>query len=245
MKENKYDDEIFFAKYSQMLRSREGLKGAGEWETLQPLLPSFTGKRVLDLGCGYGWHAAYAAKEGATEVIATDISEKMLEQAEKRNPHPRIRYCLEAFEDACYPAESFDVILCSLMIHYLDSFDNFLMKAHRWLKPGGILAYTVEHPIFTAYGTQDWIYDEKGEILYFPVDNYFLEGRRQTHFLGEEVLKYHRTLTTYLDTLLQNGFRLLRVVEPQPSETMIQEVSGMEDELRRPMMLIVTAQKET
>ena len=63
--------------------------------------------------------------------------------------------------------------------------------------------------------------------------------------IRDRVLKYHRTLTTYLDTLLQNGFRLLRVVEPQPSETMIQEVSGMEDELRRPMMLIVTAQKET
>ena len=37
MKENKYDDNIFFQKYSQMSRSQKGLAGAGEWETLKKL----------------------------------------------------------------------------------------------------------------------------------------------------------------------------------------------------------------
>ena len=49
MKENKYDDNIFFQKYSQMSRSQQGLAGAGEWETLRKLLPDFKDKRVLDL----------------------------------------------------------------------------------------------------------------------------------------------------------------------------------------------------
>ena len=53
-KENKYDDDIFFQKYSQMSRSQQGLAGAGEWETLRKLLPDLKDKRVLDLGCGYG-----------------------------------------------------------------------------------------------------------------------------------------------------------------------------------------------
>ena len=30
--------------------------GAGEWHVLKTILPDFTGKRVLDLGCGFGWH---------------------------------------------------------------------------------------------------------------------------------------------------------------------------------------------
>ena len=55
MRKSRYDDEVFFEKYGQMARSRLGLSGAGEWETLEPLLPDFAGKRVLDLGCGYGW----------------------------------------------------------------------------------------------------------------------------------------------------------------------------------------------
>ncbi len=54
MKENVYDKESFFEKYGEMLRSKEGLKGAGEWPTLEKILPDFEGKRTLDLGCGYG-----------------------------------------------------------------------------------------------------------------------------------------------------------------------------------------------
>ena len=54
MKENRYDDPVFFRRYSEMARSRLGLEGAGEWKTLRPMLPDFTGKRVLDLGCGTG-----------------------------------------------------------------------------------------------------------------------------------------------------------------------------------------------
>lgn len=69
MKENKYDDNIFFQKYSQMSRSQQGLAGAGEWETLRKLLPDFKDKRVLDLGCGYGWHCIYAMEHGASSVV--------------------------------------------------------------------------------------------------------------------------------------------------------------------------------
>ena len=70
----------------------------------------------------------------------------------------------------------------------------------------------------------------------------YYEGKREAVFLGERVIKYHRTLTTYLDTLLQLGFSLQRVVEPQPPETML-ELDGMKDEMRRPMMLLVFAKK--
>ena len=56
MKQNKYDDPEFFLKYSGMPRSENGLVAAGEWPTLRAMLPDLNGKRVLDLGCGYGWH---------------------------------------------------------------------------------------------------------------------------------------------------------------------------------------------
>ena len=79
--------------------------------------------------------------------------------------------------------------------------------------PGGDFVFSVEHPIFTARGDQDWLYGPGGEIDCFPVDNYFFEGRRRAVFLGEPVTKYHRTLTTYLDGLLTGGFALRRVAE--------------------------------
>ena len=106
-----------------------------------------------------------------------------------------------------------------------------------------LYVFTVEHPVFTAYGTQDWYYNEKGEILHFPVDNYYYEGKRTAVFLGEKVTKFHRTLTTYLNTLLSNGFIINHIVEPQPPEYMM-DIPGMQDEMRRPMMLIVSANKK-
>ena len=54
--------------------------------------------------------------------------------------------------------------------------------------------------------------------------------------------KYHRTLTTYLNTLLVNGLEIQNIVEPRPPESMM-GLPGMKDEMRRPMMLIVKARK--
>ena len=48
MKQNKYDDNIFFEKYNNMERSKNGLEAAGEWHELRKLLPNFQNKRVLD-----------------------------------------------------------------------------------------------------------------------------------------------------------------------------------------------------
>ncbi len=59
-----------------MERSINGLAGAGEWHTFRKMLPNFKGKRVLDLGCGFGWHCQHAVENGATSAVGIDISEK-------------------------------------------------------------------------------------------------------------------------------------------------------------------------
>ncbi len=241
MKENRYDDQDFFDKYSQMSRSVQGLKGAGEWRELEKLLPDFKGCTVLDLGCGYGWHCMYAAAHGAKSVLGTDISEKMLAAAKEKNSHPAVTYRQSAMEDLDFSKDSFDVVLSSLAFHYIEDFPAMCRKIREWLKPGGTFVFSVEHPVFTAYGSQDWIYDDEGNILYFPVDHYYYEGSRDAVFLGEHVTKYHRTVTTYVNTLLELGFRLTHVIEPMPPKDMM-DLPGMKDEMRRPMMLLVSCQ---
>lgn len=243
MKENKYDDNIFFEKYSQMSRSQKGLEGAGEWETLKALLPDFTGKRVLDLGCGYGWHCIYAAEKGAEYALGADISEKMLEVAKEKTHYKNVDYICSSMEDLELEEDSFDIVISSLALHYIKSFEEIAKKVNKCLKKGGCFVFSAEHPIFTAQGTQDWHYDQNGKILHFPVDNYFTEGERKANFLGEEVTKYHKTLTTYLNGLLTNGFTIQNIVEPKPTEEMVKNIPGMADELRRPMMIIVKGVK--
>lgn len=242
MKENKYDDEVFFKKYSEMERSKKGLQGAGEWSELQKLLPDFEGKRVLDLGCGYGWHCLYAANHGAKLVHGIDISEKMLEVAREKNSADVITYEQKAMEDLDFPENAFDVVLSSLAFHYVKDFTTLVERISHWIEKDGTFVFSVEHPVFTSYGTQDWYYDDEGNILHFPVDRYYYEGKRDAIFLGEKVTKYHRTLTTYLNTLLVNDFVIEHIIEPQPPQDML-DLPGMKDEMRRPMMLLVSARK--
>ena len=106
MKENKYDDNVFFEKYSQMDRSKKGLDGAGEWHVLKQMLPDFRGKRILDLGCGFGWHCEYAIENGAASAVGIDISEKMLAEAHAQRSSEAISYICLPIEDIDFPPSS-------------------------------------------------------------------------------------------------------------------------------------------
>ena len=237
---NEYDNEKFFQEYAKMSRSREGLKAAGEWHQLKPLFPPLQGKKVLDLGCGYGWHCTFAAEQGAVRVLGLDLSEKMIEEAKKRNAGEQIEYCVCGIEEYEYPENMWDCVVSNLALHYIEDIENVFQSVCTTLKPGGTFIFNMEHPVFTAGVGQDWVYTEDGTPQYWPVDQYFISGERSTHFLGCEVVKQHHTLTQILMGLLNNGFEIEAVEEAEPSEEMM-HIPGMKDELRRPMMLLVKA----
>ena len=243
MKENKYDDSVFFEQYSHMPRSEQGLSAAGEWPALKALLPELAGKRVLDLGCGFGWHCRYAAEHGAARVLGTDLSQRMLERARAMTDSPVVEYRRAAIEDTRPAPAAWDVVLSSLALHYVEDYAGVCRMVWDALSPGGWFIFSAEHPVFTAQGPQDWQRDAGGAPLHWPVDRYFEQGPRDAVFLGEHMRKYHRTVTGYVQPLLARGFALEALVEPQPAREMLDAVPGMADELRRPMMLILKARK--
>lgn len=237
---NEYDDTSFFEEYAKMPRSRDGLSAAGEWHLLKPLFPPLQGKKILDLGCGYGWHCKFAAEQGAVRILGIDISKKMLEKAERENTSEQIEYRICGIEDYEYPNDAWDCVISNLALHYIGDIDRIFQKVHRTLKKDGVFIFNIEHPVFTAGVGQDWIYTAEGAPLYWPVDNYFAAGERKTRFLGCDVTKQHHTLTQILMGLLESGFELKAVLEAEPPEEMM-DIPGMKDELRRPMMLLVKA----
>ena len=140
----------------------------------------------------------------------------MLEVDRENNKGSPIRYERMSIEDIAFDRGQFDIVISSLAFHYVRDFPQVVRKIGACLTDGGAFVFSLEHPIFTAYGTQDWYYGDDGKILHFPVDRYFYEGERRAHFLGEDIVKYHKTLTTYINSLLTNGFEIVNLVEPQP-----------------------------
>lgn len=237
---NEYDNEKFFEEYAKMPRSKDGLSSAGEWRQLKLLFPQLEGKHVLDLGCGYGWHCKFAAEQGAAQILGLDLSQKMIEEAKKRNAKSQIEYRICGIEEYEYPENTWDCVVSNLALHYIENIDEIFQKTHQTLKPDGVFLFNMEHPIFTSGVGQDWVYTNEGKPQYWPLDYYFYPGERKTNFLGFNVTKQHHTLTQILMGLLNSGFMLEVVEEAQPPEEMM-HIPGMKDELRRPMMLLVKA----
>ena len=238
-----YDDEAFFGNYAQMARSRGGLEAAGEWPQFSALLPQdMSGLDVLDLGCGYGWHCRYAAHRGARSVMGIDPSARMLARAAELGGEG-VEYRLCAVEEFIWPEARFDLVISNLALHYVEDLDAVFRGVYRALRPGGAVALNIEHPSFTAGVHEAWYRDAQGNILHWPLDGYFLPGARSTLFAGCEVTKYHHTLAQILGGLLAAGFALAAVDEARPSAEMLSRSPEMRDELRRPMMLLVRAEK--
>jgi SAM-dependent methyltransferase len=241
VKQNKYDDPEFFAEYSHMPRSIHGLAAGLEWTTFSGLLPDLQQKRVLDLGCGFGWHCRYAKERGASTVIGIDLSEKMLERARAATHDSGIEYQRCAIEDINFPVNHFDIAISSLALHYVEPFHQVCRHVHHCLARNGLFLFSVEHPIFTTLPAQSWHHGPTGERLHWPVDNYQHEGRRQTNWLTENVIKYHRTIATYVNTLIDSGFLIKRLEEPKPPPEITD--ADTRDQARRPPFLIIAATK--
>jgi len=241
MTQNIYDDGTFFAGYSRLGRSVEGLDGAPEWPALRALLPDPEGLRILDLGCGFGWFCRWARQQGAARVLGIDVSEKMLARARETTADPAIAYRQADLEALDLPAGSFDLAYSSLTLHYLANLGALFATVHRALVPGGRFVFSAEHPIYTAPAKPAWKSEDGRQT--WPLDRYLEEGPRTTDWLASGVVKQHRTVATYLNLLLETGFALRRVEEWGPTDAQIAARPDWASERQRPPFLLVSADR--
>lgn len=237
-----YDDPDFFAGYSRLPRSQRGLDGAPEWPALRALLPALRGLRVVDLGCGFGWFARWAAEQGAAAVLGLDASRRMLDRARADNAHQAITYAQADLEHVDLPHAAFDLAWSALALHYVPDAARLLAQIYRALVPGGRLVLSTEHPIFTAPTTPAWATAEAGHRIW-PLDRYLVEGPRITDWLAPGVVKQHRTLGTTLTTLIRAGFTLTHVEEFRPTDEQIAAAPSLAEERDRPMFLLLAAHR--
>lgn len=240
MPQNIYDDDAFFQGYSGFRRSREGLEGAPEWPTLRDMLPGLKGKRVLDLGCGFGAFSRWAAEQGAV-VFGLDLSTRMLNEAQARTTASSVYYMKASIDAPPYQDEGFDVVFSSLALHYLPDVAAICRTVRRVSISGGWFVFSVEHPIYTAPSQPGWQTLPDGATAW-ALNEYLNEGLRKTDWLVKGVEKYHRTIGTYLDGLIDHGFRLVRLVEWGPTPEQIADNPEWAVEVHRPPFLLIAAQ---
>ncbi|MFN3067449.1 class I SAM-dependent methyltransferase [Serratia sp. J2] len=242
MSQNIYDNQTFFDGYAQLSRSVQGLDGAPEWPTIRSILPDLQGKKVVDLGCGYGWFCRSAREQGAAQVLGMDLSEKMLGKAKQMTEDPAIEYRQQDLEALQLPAASFDLVYSSLTLHYIEDLGKLFATVYQALVNGGEFIFTAEHPIYTAPKHQGWLVDEAGQKSW-PINGYQQEGQRISNWLAEGVIKQHRMLGTYINLLVQQGFTIRYLNEWGPSAQQIADNPALDEEKERPMIFILAVQK--
>ena len=186
------------------------------------------GDRVLDVACGNGQFARKMAELGAS-VLATDVSERMIENARQRpqeGAEPIEYRVLDATDEGRLLAlgvAAFDAVVCTMAIMDMASIQPLARASRALLKQGGRLVFTTMHPCFgTPEGLTRFVErDERnGEV----VDRYgvkvfqYIEARSYmgVAMVGQPVPQhyFHRPLHVLLGTFLQEGLVMDGIEEP-------------------------------
>ena len=245
MAQNIYDNEAFFLGYSDIRNSSNSYNNLLEQPLMQELLPDLVGKKVLDLGCGFGFNCVDFVKRGAAKVVGVDISKKMLAVAKDKSASVEIEYINLDMLDISSLSEKFDLIYSSLAFHYIDNFKKLSTDIFALLKSGGQLLYSQEHPIITAPIDDCGSYnkDALGQVESYTFSNYNQSGRRQFFWIADEVVIYHRPMGEIITTLAQSGFRIEAVLEPTPREEALKALPILAKEFLAPAFMVVKARK--
>ncbi|KAM0152435.1 hypothetical protein ACHAPG_007642 [Botrytis cinerea] len=134
------------------------------------------------------------------------------------------------------------VAYSSLALHYIENLPSLIEQVYTSLKTGGVFIFSVEHPIWTAPRSPDWIKDAEGRDVW-PLDGYLFEGPRTTDWLAKGVVKQHRSIATYIPILLDVGFILSAIDEWGPTPEQIKEYPDWARARHRPPFLLVKATK--
>ncbi|MET8031909.1 class I SAM-dependent methyltransferase [Streptomyces sp. NPDC005345] len=165
-----------------------------------------TGRRVLDAGCGSGPLSAALRDRGAV-VTGIDVSAAMLALARRPLGDDVALHVADVSERLPFADGSFDDVVASLVLHYLEDWGPALGELRRVLRPGGRLIASVEHP-FVAYTFQDPRPD------YFATTSYSFTWT----FGGQSapMTFWRKPLHAMTGAFTAAGFRLTALDEPQP-----------------------------
>lgn len=206
------------SKYEKASVRPDSLDSLLEWPAQSRAVGDVTGKRVIDVGCGSGRKALHFALSGAAHVTGIDISDHFISQWKNRPIPPNLEFFvgdLSSLSDlAPLAGQSFDVAVCFQAIAYSEDLVKTIRSIRGLLRGGGRFVLTTAHPF-------RYVIEKMERENLAPADAYRDEGvYRYPATWDPCVTVAHRKpmISTLVNALLANRFRLDRMGEPDLSE---------------------------
>lgn len=165
----------------------------------------------------------------------------MIAEVKRRLDDSRVSLQSTAIEDYTIEPKTFDIVISSMALHYIEDIKPLLHKIYEGLNNKGQFLFSVEHPVCTASqngwkevnGSPSWLLNQYGK-----------EGIRKQHWFVDGVIKYHRKLSTLVNELSEAGFCIKNIEEPTPDESLLISRPDFRLHVERPPIVIFNCIKE-
>ncbi|MBN1428222.1 MAG: methyltransferase domain-containing protein [Anaerolineae bacterium] len=207
------------------------------------MLPDVAGLLGVDIGCGEGHNTRLLAARGA-RMIGLDISDIFIRQARQfeENQPPAIDYHVASAVELPFAASTVDFATGFMSFMDISETDRVFAEAYRVLKPGGFLQFSITHPCFDTPHRRN-LRDENGVTYAYEIGGYFrnIEGDIMEWLFSAappevraglpafKVPRFTRTLSQWLNLLIETGFTLERVGEPWPDDETARACPNVQD----------------
>lgn len=220
--ETTYNDYDGFAREYARNNESNPFNALYERPAIMALAGEVHGLRVLDAGCGTGLHAEELIRRGAA-VTGVDLSKDMLAVARERLGPDTPLLQGDLSQPLVFEDNSFDLVLSSLVMHYMREWEPTLREFSRVLVPGGRLVFSTHHPFMDMRisGSDDYL----GTYTY--TEDWVRGGQTM------RMRFWHRPLRAMLAAFDASGFAVETIAEPDPQPEMAKSAPDAHRRLTR------------
>lgn len=204
--------------YDELLKNDDSYQAKVILPNLLRFLDLKKGEKVYDLACGQGYFANIFAHVGA-EVVASDLSKKLIETAKKDSKEKISFYITPAHRAQFLKDNSIDTIVVVLAIQNIENVNEVFAECKRILKKDGRMVLVLNHPAFRVPQASDWHFEEGVQSRI--VSKYLSESKLSIDMTpGEKnpkkkitTISFHRSLQYYVKLFSKNGLAVTRLEE--------------------------------
>ena len=171
------------------------------------LLGDVEGHDVVELGCGGAQFGLALADRGA-DYTGVDISSAQLAHAREnaKDCSVEARFVEASVTDLPLSDDAFDLAVSAFAFQWVDDLAACIQEAQRVLRPGGRLAFSVDHPVYKLFDP------ENAELK----RSYFSDvpRREYSETYDAEMVIHRRRISDTVDLLIDAGFTVDAIKEP-------------------------------